>query len=111
MSYSIIRFTHLQMIGYVCALEALTLSLIAFCSRSIYRQVPDDETDLFPERNRELKPMIGSKNYDFHNHTDVSTSPPLADGYITNNHNNCNKLSSLECNKAPYIPGKIFFFE
>lgn len=93
------------MIGYVCAVEALTLSLIAFCSRSIYRQVPDDETDLFPERNRELKPMTGSKHYDFHNHTDVSTSPPIVDGHVTNNHNNCNTLSSPECNKAPYIPG------
>lgn len=97
------------MIGYACALEALTLSLIAYCSRSIYRQVPDDETDLFPERGRELSPMSATNYDDFNNHTEMSpTSPHTADGYVTNNHNNCNKLSSPECNQKPYIPGRCF---
>lgn len=97
----------MQMIGYACALEALTLSLIAYCAHSKYRQVPDDETDLFPERGRELSPMSISKYDEYHhNHMEMSpTSPHSAHGYAANNHNNCNNLSSPECNQTPYIPG------
>lgn len=100
-----------QLIGYACALEALTLSLFAYFPRSKYRQVPDipdDETDFFPERGRELSPMSGTHYDDFHNHTGMSpTSMNTADGYASNNHNNCNKISSPECNQKPYIPGEL----
>lgn len=93
------------MIGYVCTIEALTLSLLAYFTISKYRQVPnEDEADLFPERGRELSPMSTHTNYnEYHNHTDANN----IDGYEYNNHNNCNKtISSPECNQKPYIPGK-----
>lgn len=100
------------MIGYVCTIEALTLSLLAYFTISKYRQVPsEDEADLFPERGRELSPMSTHINYDdvpnnhhHHHHIDANK----IDGYAFSSHNNnCNKtISSPECNQKPYIPGK-----
>lgn len=107
-----IKCIYFQMIGYVCTVEALTLSLLAYLTISKYRQVPsEDEADLFPERGRELSPMSTHMNYDdvqnnhqHHHHIDANK----IDGYAFNNHNNnCNKtISSPECNQKPYIPGK-----
>lgn len=103
------------MIGYMCTVEALTLSLLAYFTISKYRQVPsEDEADLFPERGRELSPMSTHITYDdvhnnhqHHHHIDAEK----IDGYAFNNHNNnCNKtISSPECNQKPYIPGKSEF--
>lgn len=92
------------MIGYVCALEALTLSLMAYFTVSKYRQVPnEDEADLCPDRGREMSPMSSRTNYnDYANHTNTNK----IDGYALNNHTNCNQtISSPECNQKPYIPG------
>lgn len=103
----------LQMIGYACAVEALTLSLLAIYKMSRYRQVPDDETDLFLDQGRELSPMSPTsttKHDDYPNHT--HTSPTIAkysDGNGINNHGNCNQISSpteSNCNQKPYIPGE-----
>lgn len=105
------NFFCFQMIGYVCTVEALTLSLLAYFTISKYRQVPsEDEADLFPERGRELSPMSTHINYDDvqNNHHHPHIDANKIDGYAYNNHNNnCNKtISSPECNQKPYIPGE-----
>lgn len=94
----------MQFIGYACALEALLLSLIAYCAQSKYRQVPEDETDLFPG-HRELSPMSNHKydDYDQNIRIEMQTTSPQSNAQ---NHNNCNKLSLPVCNQTPYTPGK-----
>lgn len=105
------------MIGYVCAIEAVVLALMAHFSSSKYRQVPnEDEADLVSGKCREMSPMTAThtNHHDFPNHTN-NIIGANDNGYVYNNHVNCtqNTISSPECNQKPYIPGKqtyLFLF-
>lgn len=97
------------MIGYVCAVEAIALTLMAYFTTNKYRQVPnEDEADLVSGKCREMSPITTHTNHhDYPNHTNniIGTND---NGYAYNNHVNCtqNTISTPECNQKPYIPGK-----
>lgn len=98
------------MIGYVCAIEAVALALMAHFTSSKYRQVPnEDEADLVSGKCREMSPMTAThtNHHDFPNHIN-NIIGANDNGYAYNNHVNCtqNAISSPECNQKPYIPGK-----
>lgn len=96
-----LKFLFVQLIGYICAIEALVLSAIALCHTRKYRQVPDDESDLFLEEGRELSPMSPISSTGVPNHNQIS---PVGD--VPNHHQY--KLSTAS-NQKPYIPGKYLF--
>lgn len=94
------------MIGYVCAAEAMSLTLMAYFDGFKYRQVPnEDETDLVSGKCCEMSPM---NHHDYTNHNTNIITANDNNGYAFNNHNSCNydkTISSPECNQTPYIPG------
>lgn len=113
---------HVQLIGYLCALEALLLSGIASWPWSQYRQVPDDASELFIE-DREMTPMSPI------NSTDLQLQPGSETGhslgpYHQQGQSNGNATASdaynqqqSSYNQKPYIPGRyrrtsffIFYF-
>lgn len=78
--------------------------IIAFCASGMYRQIPnEDEADLVSGKCREMSP-ITSNHCDYQNHTNIVDTTNDNNGYVLNNHNNCNKttISSPECNQTPY---------
>lgn len=97
------------MIGYVCAAEAIALTLMAYFAGFKYRQVPnEDETDLVSGKCREMSPMTSThmNHHDYTNHHTNIIAANDNNGYAFNNHNSYNKtISSPECNQKPYIPG------
>lgn len=87
------------MLGYVCAVEALILSGLAYYPQRRYRQVPnDDESDICIQE-RELSPMCSTPADANHHNMKRSISD-------VPNHHKYNQISA-ECNQTPYIPGEL----
>lgn len=98
----------MQMIGYVCAVEAIALTLMAYFSSGKYSQVPnEDEADLVSGKCREMSPITHTNHHEYPNHSN-NIIEANDNGYAYNNHVNCtqNTISPTECNQKPYIPGK-----
>lgn len=79
----------MQIIGYLCAIEALILSGIALYPLRMYRRVPDGESDeLFLDEGREMSPMspLSSTDVPNNNHHHINH-------HNTHHHHTNNKLS------------------
>lgn len=117
-----INLEPIQIIGYVCAFEAIVLSAIAFYPTiRRYRRVPNgDCEELFLDEGREMSPMSPMSGSDLPNHTNALSSPGSDDyqhkqnhSYENNHQNNHNNhhdknncTMATASNQKPYIPGK-----